>query len=110
MFDINCLIGIERIEIEGGCFRHVNQFVLDGLNALRSIYIERESFKYAKEREGSQFVIMNCDQLSEIQIGAKSFKWFEKFQLKNLSSLKSIHLGNYSFYTCHSVVFESMMV
>ena len=34
--------------------------------------------------------------------------YYESFELKNLSSLISIHLDNYEFYYGHRIVFESM--
>ena len=56
----------------------------------------------------SSCVIMNCDQLSEINIGEHSFVYHESFELKNLPSLISIQLDNYAFCSCHLIVFESM--
>ena len=53
-------------------------------------------------------MIMNCDQLSEINIGRGSFHRYELFELKNLPSLISIQLDGGAFFDFHSVVFESM--
>ena len=109
VFDANSLKGIERLEIEGDCFIKVNRFEIDGLNELKSVMIGRESFDRNKEnRKGSKCLIMNCDQLSEIHIGDWSFRWYESFELKNLSFLISIQLDNYEFYYSHWIVFDSM--
>ena len=108
VFDIDCLKGIERVEIGNDCFKKVNRFVIDGLNELKTIIIGKNSFKLDEEnRCGSECLIMNCDQLSEIHIGEESFYWYESFELKNLHSLISIQLNNEAFY-CHGIVFESM--
>ena len=105
----NSLISLKRIEIGNDCFKNVNRFVIDGLNELKSVMIGRESFDRNKEnRKGSKCLIMNCDQLSEINIGYRSFYWYESFELKNLPSLISIQLDNYAFCSCHLIVFESM--
>ena len=56
----------------------------------------------------SSCVIMNCDQLSEINIGEHSFVYHESVELKNLPSLLSIQLDNDAFCFCHWIVFESM--
>ena len=109
VFDVDCLKGIERLEIEDVCFKEVNRFVIDGLNELESLIIKQNSFFLdEKTREGSKCVIMNCDQLNEIQIGYESFYRYESFELKNLPSLISIQLDDDTFEDCHSVVFESM--
>ena len=108
VFDANSLKGIERLEIGGDCFIKVNRFVIDGLNELKSVNIGWNSFKLNKEnRCGSKCLIMNCDQLSDINIGDRSFRWYESFELKNLPSLMSIQLDYGVFCNCHSIVFDS---
>ena len=51
---------------------------------------------------------MNCDQLSELNIGEHSFVYHESFELKNLPSLISIQLDGEAFYACHLIEFDSM--
>ena len=109
VFDIDCLKGIERVEIEEDYFIKMKRFVIDGLNELKSIIIGKNSFYLdIKLREGSKCLIMNCDQLSEVQTGERSFYWYESFELKNLPSLISIQLDGYAFKNCQRIVFESM--
>ena len=109
VFDIDCLNGIARLEIGNDCFMKVSQFVIDGLNELKSISIGWKSFELDENTgKGSKCVIMNCDQLTEIHIGDQSFLYYESFELKDLPSLISIRLGYRVFRKCHSVVFESM--
>ena len=108
VFDIDCLNGITRLEIGNDCFVKVTQFVIDGLNELKSISIGWKSFELDESTgKGSKCVIMNCDQLSEINIGDQSFLYYESFELKNLACLISIRLGYRVFRKCHSIVFES---
>ena len=89
---------------------NMNRFVIDGLNELKSISFEQNSFSLCEKnkRIGSECVIMNCDQLNEIHFGESSFCWYESFELKNLPSLKSIQLDDYAFKNCHVIVFDSM--
>ena len=110
VFDIDCLKGIERLEIGNDCFKKVNRFVIDGLNELKSIIIGKKSFYFDIEnsRLGSKCVIMNCDQLRQIHIGEDSFYWYKSFELKNLPSLISIQLDHSTFKNCHWIVFDSM--
>ena len=109
VFDVDCLKGIERLKIGNECFKKVNQFVIDGLNELKSVTIGMRSFDLDENnRIGSSCVIMNCDQLSEIHFGESSFCWYESFELKNLPSLISIQLDENVFQRCHVIVFDSM--
>ncbi|KNB41559.1 hypothetical protein JH06_5023 [Blastocystis sp. subtype 4] len=107
-FSATWLNGIERVEIGNDCFKEVSQFVLEGLNTLRSVKIGKNSFYLNGRREGSKCVIRNCDQLRQIHFGDYSFRWYDSFELKNLPLLKSIQLDMSTFGMCHSVVFESM--
>ena len=105
----NSLISLKQIDIGNDCFKNVNQFVIDGLNELESLIIGEGSFTLDDENSrGSSCLIMNCDQLSDINIGYRSFYWYESFELKNLPSLLSIQLDKSVFYRCHGIVFESM--
>ena len=103
------LLSLKRIDIGNNCFTSVTQFVIDGLNELKSLTIGKDSFTISKNnRIGSSCVIMNCDQLSEIHFGNESFYWYESFELKNLPSLISTQLDVYAFCSYHVVVFDSM--
>ena len=103
VFDNNCLKGVEMLEIGNGCFKNMIQFLIDGLNELKSVKIGDKSFELEKNgEEGSKCVIMNCSLLRQIQIGYNSFCFYESFKVKNLLSLKSVKLDIGAF-----VVFES---
>ena len=109
VFGVDCLNGVVRLDIGNNCFRNVSQFVIDGLNELKSVTIGWKSFELNSDaKEGSKCVIMNCAHLSCIHIGDQSFLWYESFELKNLPSLISTQLGYRVFRKCRSIVFESM--
>ena len=109
MFDVDCLKRVERLEIEGDCFNKVTQFVIDGLNELKSMIIGKESFELDyNSGEGSRCVIMNCDQLSDIHFGYEAFSRYRFFELKNLPSLISIQFGYAVFSSCQSIIFDSI--
>ncbi|KAK8807475.1 hypothetical protein WA171_000432 [Blastocystis sp. BT1] len=103
------LISLKRIEIGNDCFVKVSQFDIDGLNELETVDIGSDSFcLHEKHRYESKCLIMNCDQLSDINIGDRSFRWYESFELKNLPSLMSIQLDYGVFCNCHSIVFDNL--
>ncbi|KNB43912.1 hypothetical protein JH06_5279 [Blastocystis sp. subtype 4] len=55
VFDIDCLKGIERVEIGSDCFTNVTLFVIDRLNELRSVIIGKNSCTLDKNsKEGSK--------------------------------------------------------
>ena len=107
------LISLKRIEIGDGCFKNVNQFVIDGLNELETIIIGYGCFRNVPRfmignRKESKCLIMNCDQLREIHIGKETLEFYDSFELKNLPSLISIQLDDYVFCNCQRIVFDSM--
>ncbi|KAK8802589.1 hypothetical protein WA171_006268 [Blastocystis sp. BT1] len=105
----NSLISLKRIDIGHDCLKKVSRFVIDGLNKLKTIIIGKNSFELdTNTGEGSKCLIMNCDQLSDFHIGERSFHYYESLELKNLPSLISIRLDRWTFWKCHSIVFESM--
>jgi len=109
VFNTDCLKGVERLEIGDNCFDEVKQFVIDGLNELKSITIGYMSFSLDfKNWIGSKCLIMNCDQLREIHFGEDSFYWYKSFECKNLPSLISIQLDRCAFCNCKWIVFNSM--
>ena len=86
-FDVDCLRGIERLEIGNDCFINTNGFVTDGLNELKSVSFGKNSFKIGCRTDICCCVIMNCDQLSGLYCGEESFYIYETLELKNLPSL-----------------------
>ena len=107
VFDRDCVERVQHLDIGNECLPMVNRFVMDGLSELRSIFIGRRALDSMETREGSEFVVKNCDQLSEIMIGNDAMCYFESFACKNLPSLVSLRLGANILKYCHSVVLES---
>ena len=94
---------LKRIEIGGGCFGNVREFELDGLSELESVVIGQSSFRISdKERNDGSYRIVNCPKLKSIQIGNRSFYDYHSFELSNLPSLQSIEFGSECFYSASS--------
>ena len=83
---------------------NVNEFVIDGLNELKSLKIGINSFTHLtsddewdrdKANDSSRsFSILNCDKLESIEIGSYSFSDYGGgFELKNLPKLSTIKIG-----------------
>ena len=101
---------LRSIEIGDGCFRSVKSFELNGLSRLKTLIIGKNSFSQTKTEKinselkdtisrvndkSKSFHILNCESLESIYIGQYSFIDFGGvFELRNLNSLHSLHIGN----------------
>ena len=92
------LIRLKRIEIGNECFKHVREFVIDGLERLESVKTGGDCFRIGNERRDDGICrITNCPNLRQLEIGDVSFIDFKSFELSNVNSLQSIKFGGYSF-------------
>ena len=94
---LNCE-SLECIEIDNECFGSYHEFLIDGLNRLKTIKIGENSFTYYSNGnncdKSKSFRILNCESLESIQIGRYGFNDFGgEFELKNLPQLQSIQIG-----------------
>ena len=92
---------LEELEIGSNSFKFINEFIIDGLNHLKSLKIGMNSFTQQKDNwdtintdESRSFHILNCIELESIEIGSYSFSDYAGgFELKNLPKLESIKIG-----------------
>ena len=92
---------LESLSIGNESFSFVKTLKIDGLNRLKTIIIGMNSFTQVKGgpwsymlNKQSSFHILNCESLKSIQIGEFSFYDFAgDFELKNLPQLQSIQMG-----------------
>ena len=98
-FNISNIGVLKSIVIGDSCFGKVRVFELDGLCELESVVIGQQSFKISSsERSYGSYRIVNCPKLKSIQIGDESFWDYHSFELNNLPSLQSIDMDDYCFY------------
>ena len=89
---------LKRIQIGNKCFKHVREFVIDGLESLESVKIGEYCFRISgEERNDGVCRITNCPNLRQLEIGDYSFADFKSFELSNVNSLQSIIFGNECF-------------
>ena len=96
---------LQSIEIGSDSFMFVNVFVIDGLNELKSLRVEMNSFTYVKSSDNEwddyrvnnksrSFSILNCIELESIDISEFSFcDYAGGFELRNLPKLSTIKIG-----------------
>ena len=102
-WNVSWFVNLESIEIGDDCFESVQTFKIEGLKRLKSVKIGNNSFTGMKKskwhwqqanNQCKSFYLLNCKSLESIDIGDFSFSDFGgRFELKNLSSLKSIKIG-----------------
>ena len=128
IFDFSRFSAVESISIGHHSFRSVQTFQIDGLDRLKSLKIENDSFfqldkfnwveileNATKETVNlsKSFHILNCESLESIEIGEYSFSDFAgEFELKNLPQLQSIQIGKVdeisaNFY-CSSLIIRGI--
>ena len=92
------LIRLKRIEIRNYCFKHVHEFVIDGLPSLESVKIGKECFRIDyKKRDDGLYRITNCPNLRQLETDYRSFEDFKSFEISNLNFLQSIKFGGGCF-------------
>ena len=83
---------------------NVNEFVIDGMNELKSLKIGNNSFTHLRSNDewdydkannpSRSFSILNCIELKSIEIGKFSFSDYAGgFELRNLPKLTTIKIG-----------------
>ena len=105
---------LEELIIGDDSFENVNEFIINGLNELKSLKIGMNSFTKKKNSSGNDesrsFSILNCNELESIEIGEFSFSDYGGgFELRNLPKLLSIKIGeigsrSYNFYYSSFVI------
>ena len=94
----NSFSQIKSITIGNHCFKHVREFVIDGLESLERVKIGDRCFRIDhEERDDGVCRITNCPNLRQLEIGDDSFADFKSFVISNLNSLQSINFGEYCF-------------
>lgn len=110
--DLNEFQQVQSIEIGDNSFRLVETFRIDGLQKLTRLKIGNNSFTFVTPEHWrvlfpneaflrqlnntkKSFHILNCEELTSIEIGMFSFSDYAgQFELKNLPALEFIKIGS----------------
>ena len=114
-FDISSFLNLEQLVIGDNCYRNVNEFLINGLNHLKSLKIGINSFTIYRNEYGNissrSFSILNCNELQSIEIGSFSFSDYGcGFEVRNLPNLNSIELGTGAFSGSLSTIISSILM
>ena len=100
---------LEELIIGDDSFMYVNEFIIDGLNQLKSLKIGNNSFTTRKNwyenDESRSFIISNCIELKSIEISNYSFSGYGgEFELLNLPKLSTIKMNYRNFFYSSFIV------
>ena len=112
---------LTSIQIGYQCFSKTEELKLIGLHALKSVVIGKECFTkngYNPNQDGMDpnrhFYLKDCDQLTELKIGCKSFMDYSVLEIANVPSLEVIEMGELDEVSCNfwyaSLELKSMLV
>ena len=107
-FELSNVNSLQSITFGEDCFKNVHEFVLDGLDKLESVKIGRKCFRISdwERRDDGMCRITNCPNLTQLEIGYRSFEDFKQFELLNVNSLQSINFGYRCFYYAENCILK----
>ena len=98
---------LTSIQIGNDCFKSVSELKLIGLHALKSVVIRAKSFTkngYIPNKSGMDphrhFYLKDCEQLTELKIGCRSFADYSVCEIANVPSLEVIEMGKLDEWSC----------
>ena len=100
---------VESIDIGNDCFTNVNEFVINGLNELKSLKIGKNSFTKGSGNSSRSFHLLDCNNLLLLDIGEYTFRNYGGiFELTTLPRLASIIIGDGCFMNVNKFVINGL--
>ena len=84
----------------------ISELELDGMGALERLVIMQGGLYDGN----SKLQVVNCTNLSSIDIGVNSFMKYKYLELFNLPMLQTIRIGQRAFQMVYSIVMDSKRV
>ena len=94
---------MKQLTIGFNALNSISKLELNGLEALERVVIMRGGLYGGSGR----LVVMNCANLSSINIGELAFMKSKNLELTNLPLLQSIIIGNSVFQSIQTILMES---
>lgn len=92
---------LRSVVMGSNCCSYVERVILEGMSELLSFQVGQGCFSCSNNRGKKQLLlsINGCPVLTELSIGAESFVEFTSFQLNNLTSLETLHIGKLDVFS-----------
>ena len=94
---------MKQLTIGFNALSSISKMELDGLGALESVVVMRGGLKEGTDR----LRVVNCANLSSIDIGELAFTKYKHLELTNLPMLQRISIGSSVFQIIQSILMES---
>ena len=94
---------MKQLTIGFNALNSISKMELDGLGALESVVVMRGGLKGGTDR----LRVVNCANLSSIDIGELAFTKHKHLELTNLPMLQGISFGESAFQSIQTIVMES---
>lgn len=95
---------LKYVDIGANSFQRVRSLRFEHLDSLESIHIGKDCFRisaqdrWKSQRQDGLFSIQNCPKLRSVALGNNSFFDFEVFEITKVKSLRSIEFGAQCFF------------
>ena len=94
---------MKQLTIGFNALNSISKMELNGLGALESVVVMRGGLTGGTDR----LRVVNCANLSSIDIGELAFTKYKNLELTNLPLLQRISIGSRAFQIIHTIVMES---
>ena len=93
VLDVSGLTSLQEMSVGSGCFRNVEEVLIEGLPSLIKVVIGENSFT---EKNGA-FTLRNCSSVQELRIGNYSFAYYSILVIEEVPLLTEVVIPSNSF-------------
>ena len=104
VLDVSGLTSLQEMSVGSGCFRNVEEVLIEGLASLIKVVIGENSFT---EKNGA-FTLRNCSSVQELRIGNYSFAYYSILVVEEVPLLTEVVIPSNSFMNVNEVRLEGL--
>ena len=104
VLDVSGLTSLQEMSVGSGCFRNVEEVLIEGLASLIKVVIGENSFT---EKSGA-FTLRNCSSVQELRIGNYSFAYYSILVIEEVPLLTEVVIPSNSFMNVNEVRLEGL--
>ena len=113
VLDLSWMPSLKLLDVGERCFKYVNEVKLIGLTELKRVAIGNSSFGRRDAmgfKDNRRFCLKNCPSLKSLRICDYSFQDFTVCEIESVDELKSIELGEDTFYYTCGLELKSILI
>ena len=102
VLNLTRFVSLKVFEVGDFSFSYVNEVYIVGLPKLERVMIGNGCFKRSVVNDPNRhFYLKNCERLSELKIGYRSFFDYSVCEIENVPSLEVIEIGHLNEWSCN---------